>query len=135
MRRRQSEDTMRASNQTTETPEYNPDNFAATCRTCGNGTLNNAAIPAFKILGGFEPYLDEIYIVCRNCGSHHVNVQELNETAIICVNCGHTKDDHWDRYGCQVEGPDIWKDGDNCGGWVAQGPCGCTDFVKEEAFA
>ena len=55
----------------------NPDSFSAICKDCGNGTLNNAVMPAFKILGGFDPYLDEIYIVCGACHSHHVKVMEL----------------------------------------------------------
>ena len=116
---------MRASN-LKETIPANPDQFAAICQNCGTNTANNETNPRFNILGGFDPFLDEIYIVCRACGSRHVKVE-----ALICANCGHTTDDHWDRYGCQIEGPDVWKDGDNCGGWVAQGPCGCKDFVKE----
>ena len=50
----------------------------------------------------------------------------------ICENCGHTKEAHWDRYGCEVEGPDVWVEGANCGGLVASGPCGCMDFEAEE---
>jgi hypothetical protein len=53
--------------------------------------------------------------------------------ALLCANCGHTKEAHWDRYGCQIEGPDRWVEGDNCGGWVAEGPCCCMDFKAEEA--
>ena len=69
--------TTRASITETEIPKYEPDNFAAICKDCGNGTLNNAAAPAFKLLGGFDIYEDEIYIVCAECGSHHVNVVVL----------------------------------------------------------
>lgn len=50
----------------------------------------------------------------------------------LCKNCGHTKKAHWDRYGCQVEGPDVWVEGINCGGLVASGPCGCTEFEAEK---
>lgn len=50
----------------------------------------------------------------------------------LCANCGHDKDSHWDRYGCEIEGPDVWIEGNNCGGLIAQGPCGCMDFVAEE---
>jgi len=59
-------------------PEQNIDRFAAICKDCGNGTLNNAAIPAFKILGGFDEFEDETYIQCRNCGSLHVDVEVLS---------------------------------------------------------
>ncbi len=51
----------------------------------------------------------------------------------ICANCGHDKDAHWDRHGCQIERPDVWVEGTNCGGWVAPGPCGCMDFEAEES--
>ena len=50
----------------------------------------------------------------------------------ICANCGHAKSHHWDRYGCEIEGPDVWVEGINCGGLVASGPCGCMDFEPEE---
>ena len=47
----------------------------------------------------------------------------------ICDNCGHDIDAHWDRYGCHVEGPDVWVSGVECDGLVASGPCGCVEFV------
>ena len=50
----------------------------------------------------------------------------------LCANCGHSKEAHWDRYGCEVEGPDVWVEGTSCGGLVASGPCGCMDFVAEQ---
>jgi hypothetical protein len=50
---------------------------------------------------------------------------------MICANCGHSKEAHWDRYGCEVEGPDVWVEGNNCGGLMASGPCGCLDFKEE----
>jgi hypothetical protein len=53
------------------------------------------------------------------------------ETDTICGNCGHEKSHHWDRYGCEVEGPDIWVSGDNCDGLMASGPCQCMDFKAE----
>lgn len=51
---------------------------------------------------------------------------------MICINCGHDEESHQDRYGCQVEGGDKWVDGTDCGGWMAQGPCGCKDFTPED---
>lgn len=47
------------------------------CKECGNGTLNNNLNPAFKILDGYGAFEDESYIVCRRCGSHHVDVVVL----------------------------------------------------------
>lgn len=52
----------------------------------------------------------------------------------LCANCGHSKEAHWDGYGCEVEGPDVWVEGTNCGGLVASGPCGCMDFVAERDY-
>ena len=45
------------------------------CKDCGNGTLNNELIPAFEI----EPdvYGDYSEVVCKRCGSHHVDVVVL----------------------------------------------------------
>lgn len=69
---------MRASNQQVEvnTPE-NPDSFAAVCKECGNGTLNNAATNSFKHLVGYDEYEGMDYVVCRCCGSTHVDVVVL----------------------------------------------------------
>ncbi len=54
------------------------------------------------------------------------------EPAQLCANCGHDKEAHWDRYGCQIEGADRWVEGNNCGALMAPGPCGCKDFKLEE---
>lgn len=43
-----------------------------------------------------------------------------------CDDCGHPVYLHKDKYGCQFERGDAWVDGVSMGGWVAQGPCGCT---------
>lgn len=54
----------------------------------------------------------------------------------ICANCGHDKDSHWDRYGCQFERGDEWVTGNQPEAptvLMAQGPCGCTNFQAEEA--
>jgi len=53
----------------------------------------------------------------------------------LCDNCGHTKNEHWDRYGCTFERGDEWVTGNQpeaptC--LMAQGPCCCTDFKPEE---
>jgi hypothetical protein len=61
----------------TEVIPQNPDSFAAICKECGNGTLNNAATDSFKLLEGYGSFEDESYIVCRVCGSHHVDVEVL----------------------------------------------------------
>ncbi len=66
----------RASNTETAIPQ-NPDSFAAVCKECGNGTLNNAATQNFRVLGGFDEYVDEIYIQCKACGSRHIDVVVL----------------------------------------------------------
>ncbi|MGA9670940.1 MAG: hypothetical protein WBQ94_17150 [Terracidiphilus sp.] len=58
-------------------PETDIDKFAAICKDCGNGTLNNAAIPTFRILGGFDEFEDETYVQCKCCGSTHVDVVVL----------------------------------------------------------
>lgn len=55
----------------------NPDNFAAICKECGNGTLNNAATDSFKILEGVDEFEDQSFVICRVCGSHHVDVVVL----------------------------------------------------------
>ena len=55
----------------------NPDNFAATCLSCGNSTLNNAATQSFKVLGGFEPDIDDICIACNSCRSREIKVSEF----------------------------------------------------------
>ena len=68
---------MRANEQVSNTPTHNPDAFAAICKDCGNGTLNNAATYSFRILGGFDEFEDEEYIACKACGSTHVDVVEL----------------------------------------------------------
>jgi len=70
---------MRAKTQVapTEVIPQNPDSFAAICKECGNGTLNNAATNSFKILEGYGSFEDQSFIVCRVCGSHHVDVEVL----------------------------------------------------------
>jgi hypothetical protein len=70
---------MRAKTQArpTEVIPENPDSFAAICKECGNGTLNNAATNSFKILQGYGHYEDQEFIVCRCCGSQHVEVVSL----------------------------------------------------------
>ena len=57
-----------------ETPELN---FAAVCRECGNGTLNNRVIPAFQVVTGYDQYEGMEYIVCKVCNSTHVDVVVL----------------------------------------------------------
>lgn len=57
-----------------ETPELN---FAAICRECGNGTLNNRVIPNFLVVTGYDQYEGMEYIVCKVCDSTHVNVEVL----------------------------------------------------------
>lgn len=47
----------------------------------------------------------------------------------LCRNCQHSKEAHWDKFGCTVEGPDDWVDGEAMGGWVARGPCCCKDYT------
>jgi hypothetical protein len=49
-----------------------------------------------------------------------------------CKNCGHVKSHHEDRYGCEIEGPDVWVSGVNNDALVASGPCGCKSFEAEE---
>jgi len=68
---------MRANEQQVEVTPENPDSFAAICKTCGNGTLNNAATNSFKILQGYGSFEDQEFVVCRCCGSHHVEVVVL----------------------------------------------------------
>lgn len=69
---------MRANKKQAEvTTPQNPDSFAAICKDCGNGTLNNAATQSFKLLGGFDEFEDELYVVCRVCGSRHIDVEVL----------------------------------------------------------
>jgi hypothetical protein len=53
------------------------DNFAALCKSCGAGTLNNRAIPHFALIDGYDEFEDQLYIQCRGCGSTHVNVVVL----------------------------------------------------------
>lgn len=69
---------MRANTSSTpsEQSTSNPDSFAAICKECGNGTLNNAATNSFKILQGYGSFEDQSFVVCRVCGSHHVDVVE-----------------------------------------------------------
>jgi hypothetical protein len=55
----------------------NPDSFAAICKDCGNGTLNNASAPAFKIIQGYDEFEDECYVICLACGSRHINLEVL----------------------------------------------------------
>lgn len=66
---------MRASNENpaeNPTPQ-NPDSFAAICKECGNGTLNNAAVEAFEIVP--DPFDEEGYgLQCKVCGSNRVEV-------------------------------------------------------------
>lgn len=67
---------MRANSQQAES-NPNPDSFAAICKECGNGTLNNAATNSFKILEGYDQFEDQSFVVCRTCSSTHVDVVEL----------------------------------------------------------
>lgn len=41
-----------------------------------------------------------------------------------CANCGHPC--HLDE--CEYERGDTWVEGNNCGGWAALPPCGCTRY-------
>jgi hypothetical protein len=66
---------MRASN--LPEPEPTQDNFAAICKECGTGTLNNSRLPRFAILDGCDEFEDQTFIVCKTCGSTHVDVVEL----------------------------------------------------------
>lgn len=49
----------------------------------------------------------------------------------LCDECGHAIRRHNDKYGCEHERGDGWVEGNNCGGLVAQGPCGCTAWTVE----
>jgi hypothetical protein len=49
----------------------------------------------------------------------------------LCDECGHEIRRHNDKYGCEYERGDAWVEGENCGGLVAQGPCGCTAWTVE----
>lgn len=70
---------MRATTQEVTTPESNPnpDSFAAICKECGNGTLNNAATNNFTIMNGYDEFEDQSFVICKCCGSHHVDVVVL----------------------------------------------------------
>lgn len=51
----------------------NPDSFAAVCRECKNGTLNNAAVEAFEIVP--DPFDEEGYgLQCKVCQSTNIAV-------------------------------------------------------------
>jgi hypothetical protein len=50
---------------------------AGICKECGNATLNNDRLPAFRLLQGFDEHEDECYLVCMMCGSHHVDLVVL----------------------------------------------------------
>jgi hypothetical protein len=49
----------------------------------------------------------------------------------VCEECGHAVSAHGAKYGCEIERGDAWVDGESMGGWVAQGPCGCTAVTVE----
>lgn len=64
---------MEASKYPAENIPQNPDSFAAVCKECGNGTLNNAAIEAFEIVP--DPFDEEGYgLQCKVCNSNRVEV-------------------------------------------------------------
>jgi hypothetical protein len=63
---------------------------------------------------------------------HNQRVLE-QEDGPLCANCGHSKEAHWDRYGCEVELGDAWVSHRNGETLMAQGPCGCMDFQAEES--
>jgi len=44
------------------------------CKDCGNGTLNNDLVPAFELGEDFDYFP---IIVCKRCGSQHVDVVVL----------------------------------------------------------
>ena len=49
----------------------------------------------------------------------------------ICEECNHPIRLHHENEGCEYERGDAWVEGKNCGGWVAQGPCGCQGVTIE----
>ena len=59
------------------TPEPTLENFAAICKECGAGTLNNSAIPLFKLFDYTHEEVEEYFIQCKCCGSTHVDVEVL----------------------------------------------------------
>jgi hypothetical protein len=46
----------------------------------------------------------------------------------LCGHCGHEYRHHEDRYGCEVEGGDIYTSGFAP---MASGPCGCKSFYPD----
>ena len=54
-----------------------------------------------------------------------------NDAYEVCDECGHQIRFHRTD-GCEYERGDAWVEGENCGGLVAQGPCGCTAITLEE---
>jgi hypothetical protein len=65
-----------------ETPETEFNSrIAGVCKECGNGTLNNDRLPAFRFIERESLELfgeqDDACYVCMACGSDHVNVVVL----------------------------------------------------------
>lgn len=60
------------SNKAIEPPQFEP-NFAAICKECSAGTLNNRAIPHFAVIETDEAFI----IQCKSCGSTHVDAVAL----------------------------------------------------------
>jgi hypothetical protein len=53
-----------------------------------------------------------------------------------CANCDHAFRLHADKYGCEYERGDVWVTGNQPSRptvLMAQGPCGCKEFVPVEA--
>ena len=46
-----------------------------------------------------------------------------------CANCEHPYHDS----ACEYERGDRWVEGTNMGGWVAMGPCDCTNYEPIDA--
>lgn len=51
-----------------------PQGFAAVCKECGNGTLNNSTNDRFVEIVGYDEFEGMNYVVCRVCHSTHVDV-------------------------------------------------------------
>lgn len=58
-----------------ERPEIFNTVIAGVCMDCGNGTLNNDRLPAFREL--YYEATDTSYLVCMNCGHSHLSLVVL----------------------------------------------------------